>query len=146
MLIIKAKAWDEPLSKHFTLKEFRCACDLETCHTTKIDVALIASLEAIRDMLQEPLKITCGYRCPEHNKCLRDDELAKIKAECSDREPLVAENSKHMEGIAADFLLDPSKHKLVSDRYHGRYGIGFYSNRLHFDVRNGCARWGNIPK
>lgn len=130
MLIVKAKAWDEPLSLHFSLKEFRCRCDSESCQTTKISSELIDILEEIRSLFGAPLKVTSGYRCEEHN--------AQI--------PGAVKNSYHTKGLAADILIPDHFHKAISDRYHGKLGIGFYNNRLHIDVRKGCARWGKIPK
>ncbi len=130
MLIIKAKNWDELLSLHFSLKEFRCRCEFEACQSTKVDSELVSLLEEIRDMLGSSIKITSGYRCEDHN----DDVQGSVK------------NSYHTKGMAADILVPNHFHKAITDRYAGRLGIGFYDNRLHVDVRKGCARWGKIPK
>ncbi len=130
MLIIKAKNWDELLSEHFSLKEFRCRCDLPECQSTKVDSDLVALLEEIHVMLAAPIKITSGYRCEAHN--------ARIKG--------AVKGSYHTKGMAADILIPDHFHKAIVDHYTGRLGIGFYDNRLHVDVRKGCARWGKIPK
>lgn len=129
-LMVKAKQWDEPLSAHFSLKEFRCRCDNPQCLVTKVDVSLVNLLEEIRSHLDMPLKITSGYRCEEHNASTKGS----------------APNSYHVRGMAADILVPNHFHGPLATIYHGRLGIGFYDNRLHVDVRSGCARWGKIPK
>lgn len=130
MLIVKAKNWDDQLSKYFTLKEFRCRCELDDCIYTKVDTDLVDLLEEIRAIFKSPIKITSGYRCEKHNRELEG----------------AAENSYHVKGMAADILIPNHFHKPLFDRYKDQYGIGFYHNRMHWDVRKGCARWGNIPK
>jgi uncharacterized protein YcbK (DUF882 family) len=130
MLIVKAKMWDEKLSEHFSLKEFRCRCDNEACIFTKVDMELVDLLEDIRKHIAAPLKVTSGYRCEAHNAALEG----------------AAQNSYHIQGMAADVLIPNHFHKPLAAHYHDKYGIGFYNNRMHWDVRKGCARWGNIPK
>ena len=130
MLIVKSKSWDDQLSKHFALKEFRCRCDHEDCLVTKVDTDLIDILEEIRAMLGTSLKVTSGFRCETHNKEV-DGAVA---------------SSYHVKGMAADILVPDHYHNPLAAAYHGRLGIGFYTNRLHIDVRKGCARWGKIPK
>lgn len=135
MLIVRSKSsGDEALSPHFRLHEFRCRCTLPTCLLTEIDSKLIDILEEIRSLFGASIAVTCGYRCAEHN-----EELRK-------KDPSVAKKSQHLLGVAADILVPDHFHKAISDRYHGKLGIGFYNNRLHVDVRKGCARWGKIPK
>ncbi len=129
MILVKSKSWDEPLSPHYSLKEFRCRCDHDACQATKVDMDLVDILEEIHGFFGAPIKVTSGFRCAEHN--------AEIKG---------APNSQHLLGKAADILIPDHFHKAIHDRYHGRLGIGFYNNRLHIDVRKGCARWGKIPK
>jgi len=62
-------------------------------------------------------------------------------------------NSQHIYGRAADFRVfdvktraqvDPGEvYDYLNEKYKDRYGLGLYSNRVHFDTRSGsAARWG----
>lgn len=74
---------DRQLSPHFNSKEFRCHCG---CQHALIDERLVTTLELLRMTIDEPLRLTCGYRCPIHNRNV----------------PGAAWNSRHKKGEAAD--------------------------------------------
>lgn len=124
-IYIKAKQWDEKLSDHFSLREFRCPCELTSCTVTKVDLSLIELLEIIRLALGIPLKITSGYRCPEHNASIDKS----------------APKSQHIEGKAADVLIPDHKHYLVEAMVGDKGGFGRYDDRVHVDTRGSKARW-----
>lgn len=71
------------LSKNFSSDEFQCGCG--KCEIQYIEEGLIEKLQKVRDKFGSPIKVTSGYRCPEHNK--------KIGG---------APNSSHTAGLAAD--------------------------------------------
>ena len=56
-----------------------------------------------------------------------------------------AETSKHLDGLAADFIVrgvaadDVATY--LEQQYPDRYGIGRYTGRTHLDVREDKARW-----
>jgi len=78
----------ERLSPHFSGSEFVCPC--ESCDRTGIiALELIYALERLRADLGCPLRITSGYRCPQHN-----------------REIGGAPDSLHQMGLAADIIAD----------------------------------------
>ncbi|QVL35757.1 YcbK family protein [Aminirod propionatiphilus] len=75
---------DIPLSPSFRLAEFACPC----CKTVKIQPELLQKLQQLRDGWGEPVIITSGYRCFDHNA-----EVGGI------------EGSDHTRGRAADIAV-----------------------------------------
>jgi len=83
------------LSEHFTLNEFvasdtAAACGIDNTPSDAIVVSLTRLAEVLEEvrriLLDHPIHITSGYRCPELNDA------------CGG-----AETSAHMSGLAADF-------------------------------------------
>ena len=50
--------------KYFTEDELRCKCG---CGQSKMDSFFMEDLDDLREALGEPIIITSGYRCPDHN-------------------------------------------------------------------------------
>ncbi len=130
------------ISPHFSRHEFACKCG---CGFDTIDAELIKYLEEMADHFQTMLKatrilihVTSGCRCPAHNKA---ESASKA--------------SQHTVGRGIDFwmsydtvmttrnVMDPGRvYQFLSNRHIGKFGVGRYSNRTHFDTRtNGPARW-----
>ncbi len=113
------------LSKNFNRREFECSCG---CGTDTVDAELIEVLEALRNRVDEPIKINSGHRCKNHN--------ADIGG---------AEKSMHLTGKAADIVVGGIDACLIADylneRYPDKYGIGEYETFTHIDVRKIKARW-----
>jgi uncharacterized protein YcbK (DUF882 family) len=94
--------------------------------------ALAKNLQVLRDEVGKPIKITSGYRSPEHN--------AKVGG---------VKSSKHITGEAADFKIagmTPKQvaaviEKLIAAGKMEEGGIGIYSTWVHYDHRNVKARW-----
>jgi uncharacterized protein YcbK (DUF882 family) len=94
--------------------------------------ALANNLQVLRDEVKKPIKITSGYRSPEHN--------AKVGG---------VKSSKHITGEAADFKIagmTPKEvaaviEKLIAAGKMEEGGIGIYSTWVHYDHRNTKARW-----
>ena len=96
------------------------------------------TLQVIRDEFGAPIRVTSGYRSPEHNK-----KVGGVK------------DSQHVQARAAD--LTPSSGKkddlkkltdvvlaLASSGKIPNGGIGVYSTFVHYDMRpDGPARWGH---
>lgn len=111
------------LSENFSLSEFECNCS--QCSTVELDMNLIRLLEALRERLQAPIKVTSGYRCPAHNKAVGG-----------------VSNSQHVKGTAADIQVSgylPVEVAAAAEDLFG--GIGTYNNFTHLDVRQTRARW-----
>lgn len=118
------------LSNNFKVSEFAChgsGC----CSTVKIDTALVAYLQKIRDHFGAPVTIDSGYRCKAYNSLISN----------------AASKSKHMDGMAADISV-----KGVSPAEVAKYaesigikGIGLYEekdgNFVHIDTRTSKAFW-----
>ncbi len=119
------------LSANFISSEFVCPC----CKSLQIDMRLIKGLEDLRSRIGKPLKITSGYRCPEHNK--------KVGG---------AQASEHVKGLAVDVALPKGitleeMFKAASQvPQFANGGIGLYPQEgfVHLDVRGVTARWARI--
>lgn len=94
--------------------------------------ALANNLQVLRDEVKKPIKITSGYRSPEHN--------AKVGG---------VKSSRHITGEAADFKIagmTPKQvaaviEKLIAAGKMEEGGLGTYSTWVHYDHRNVKARW-----
>tara|TARA_R100000656_G_scaffold5166_3_gene6841 strand:+ start:906 stop:1271 length:366 start_codon:yes stop_codon:yes gene_type:complete len=110
------------LTDHFSRKEFACKCN---CGSDRISAELVSKLEIVRLMYGKPMHITSGLRCEQHNK--------KVKG---------AENSTHMDGLAADIAVNGcfERDQIVGflRTHFSRMGIarGF----IHVDVADGEGR------
>ena len=113
------------ISKHFSRYEFACSCG---CQFQTVDSELLQVLEQVREHFEKPVHINSGCRCLEHN--------TKIGG---------SKDSKHMQGIAADIVVEEIEPDVVADyleeRFQERYGIGRYTTFTHIDVRPNKARW-----
>jgi len=108
---------------HFTEAEMRCKC----CGNYIRNDVLIQLLEKIRAMIDAPVIVLSGYRCPKHN--------AEVKN--------AAPGSKHVLGMAADLR----QYKVSNGVFHTMIrrawsegqlpelgGLGLYEAFVHVDV------------
>ncbi|MBA7493613.1 hypothetical protein ES702_04172 [subsurface metagenome] len=116
---------DIGIAKHFRLSEFACPC----CKRVMLHPKLLAKLIELRKIIERPIYINSGYRCPEYNH-----QVGGIV------------NSYHLIGLAADInVKDINLIELLEYAENIDFtGIGFYEkkNFLHLDVRpTKRARW-----
>lgn len=116
---------------YFSRKEFACSCG---CGFAACDAELLDVLSDARNyFLSKPVTINSGCRCEAHNK-----------------KEGGAPGSKHVKGIAADFVIAGVHADIVynylDEKYPDKYGIGRYDGRTHIDVRPEKARWDNRGK
>ena len=106
------------IAKYFNLSEFACPC----CRRVMLHPKLLGKLVKLRNVLERPVYITSGYRCPKYNQ--------KIGG---------VVNSYHCIGLAADIKVgDINLIELLEICENiGFGGIGFYEKKdfLHLDVR-----------
>jgi uncharacterized protein YcbK (DUF882 family) len=106
------------IAPHFNLSEFSCPC----CNLVMLHPKLLVKLIELRKILERPVYITSGYRCPRYNQ--------KIGG---------VVNSYHCIGLAADIKVkDINLIELLDYAEEIDFnGIGFYEkkNFLHLDVR-----------
>ena len=111
-----------PGTSNFSLKEFGCSCG---CGTNKIKIDLLQALQEVRDALDEPMAITSGYRCEQHNKAVGG-----------------APSSSHLKGWAADIAVPSSSYAydimeaLFETKKFHRIGYGKMGGQLvlHVDI------------
>jgi uncharacterized protein YcbK (DUF882 family) len=107
------------LSKNFKLSEFTCKCG---CGTVKIDMDLVRLLQVLRDIINKPINVAIGYRCPAFNASI----------------PTASKNSQHMLGKAADIKVTgilPEELSYLAKKV-GFTGVGVYDTWVHVDVRD----------
>lgn len=113
------------ISRHFNRSEFACKCN---CGFATVDIELVNVLETLREYFYAPITINSACRCMSHNHAVGGKP-----------------NSKHREGIAADIVVKGVASSMVfsylSGLYKDKYGIGYYEDFVHIDVRSDKARW-----
>lgn len=112
-------------SKHFKRQEFQCKCG---CGFDTVDAELIAVLDAVREHFAAPVVVSSGCRCEEYNI-----KIGGVK------------ESQHKLGRAADITVHGVSPGMVNaylvGRFPDKYGIGYYQNFTHVDMRTQKARW-----
>jgi len=121
------------LSANFTSDEFKCPC----CGKVKILGALVSKLQELRDIINKPIIITSGYRCPSYNK--------KIGGYV---------NSPHLLGEAADIQikgLSTVTIAMIASKIKN-IRIGLYPRHVHIDIHPAnpskywlCHNYGDKP-
>jgi uncharacterized protein YcbK (DUF882 family) len=112
------------LTKNFWLHEFECKCKDPNCKVTIIDMDHVNKLQSKRDELQQPMTITCGYRCKKHN-----EEVGG------------ATKSLHRTGQATDIAVLNKSPDEVAVQCEDFDGLGRYDTFTHIDSRGKKARW-----
>ena len=119
------------LSRNFSAHEFRCRCG---CDRAEINPRLVEALQALRDLAARPVRITSGYRCPDHNR----SKGGKPR-------------SQHLLGKAVDVVIDGftvTQMYCLADKVAAfrNGGLGIYPDNgiIHVDVRDDYARWGRL--
>jgi zinc D-Ala-D-Ala carboxypeptidase len=104
---------------NFSAKEFAC----QHCGADGIQEPLVAKLQALRSEYNQPMRITSGYRCPQH--------------------PVESKKSSpgaHALGLAADIGVEgAAAHRLLELAFkHGFNGIGVQQKGtgrfIHLDI------------
>lgn len=115
------------LSAHFKRSEFACKCG---CGFDDVNPLLVEVLEDVRNHFDEPVFISSGCRCKQHNHAVGGKQ-----------------HSQHVLGNAADIKVKCIEPKAVADylesKYPDKFGIGRYRTFTHVDVRAVKARWGS---
>ena len=108
------------ITPDFDSEEFECKCG---CGFNSIDIGLVNRLQVIRDILNEPITVDCGCRCPAHNQSVGGEP-----------------NSYHLQGMAVDWTVDKESWKQLGriskllENWSG--GYHYYPDRhfIHIDV------------
>ena len=106
------------LSEHFIKEEFRCPCG--KCPELLPSGILITKLEEVRGFIRQPITITSGIRCKEHNKNVKGKR-----------------NSTHIYGYAVDISISNSAQRFMitlAAMSMGIRRIGIGDSFIHLDV------------
>lgn len=123
----------EAITRNFNLEEFDSKDGAKMSLEAKINVVKLAcNLQRLRDYFGKPIIINSGYRSPNHN--------ANVGG---------AKNSQHVLGKAADIRINGINpieiynaiEYLISKGEMLQGGLGIYNTFLHYDIRQGKARW-----
>lgn len=109
------------LTAHFSEDEMKCPC----CGVCNMNMKFMNELEDFRQMVDKPIRITSGYRCPRHN------------ATISGASP----TSEHLKGNAADMLWETDKFMMLKMAMALFQGIGIGKNYLHVDLGYKRRMW-----
>lgn len=124
-IVTFSKGSNVQLTKNFNSDEMDCKYgDNEI---TKISIEHIEHLQAFRDHIGKPIKITSGYRNLKYNRSIGSKDT-----------------SQHLKGLATDIQVKGMPPRRVADAAEkfGFDGIGRYSSFTHLDSRGSRARWG----
>ena len=114
------------ITEHFKVREFQCS---DSSRPVFISQTLADLLEAIRQRIGRPLRISSGYRTVSYN--------ATVKGS--------SKTSKHCMGLAADIKADgiePQQlYNIACELLGDHGGVGLYSWGVHVDVRSEKSRW-----
>lgn len=108
------------LTKNFNRFEFVCKCG---CGFDDIDLGVVQALQKLRDMLDKPVHVTSGCRCPAHNAAVDG-----------------AGGSQHLQGKAADITIrdispgDVANYVEENIPEFANGGIGRYPGFTHCDI------------
>ena len=108
------------LSQNFDSSEFACRCG---CGFDRVSPALVAGLQRLRDIMDRPVRVTSGCRCPDYNRSVRGKP-----------------GSQHLAGRAADVVIDavpPVAVAWIAAAIGAFPGIIVYPTWTHLDVRTG---------
>lgn len=113
-----------PDPKYFTLKEFECPC----CGLNNINSDVISKIDRIRSLMDIPLHINSGTRCPKHNTGIGGKP-----------------GSQHLIGNAIDVSMNDmdldQRHTFLGLMHTEFNGIGIGKTFIHGDVRSRPATW-----
>ena len=121
------------LTNNFTKQEFDSKDGAPMPPEVLLNVQKLANqLQALRGVLNGPIRINSGYRSPEHNQAVGGSK-----------------NSQHVFGKAADIAVNSRAPKQVYDIIEVMIasgnmlqgGLGLYDTFVHYDIRKTKARW-----
>ena len=119
------ETWPSDRWPSFSFYEMRCK------HTGELDMDpdFMDILQAIRNEVGKPMRVTSGYRAATH-----PEELQKGKP------------GAHFHGLAVDIAMPPYAYELIAIAIKlGIIGIGVSEGFIHLDVANHAPRprlWG----
>ena len=113
---------------HFTADEFRCGCG---CGLLNIEQPLLCACGQLRRIVERPIHVVSGSRCPWHNQYVGGSQT-----------------SLHMAGMAADIRCPSMPFPAfvmaclaIHPEYIRGVGLTFDSETIHIDLRYKPKLW-----
>lgn len=110
------------ITDSFHLREFECRCG--ACPYTLMSVDHVHRLQALRNLIKNPIRILSGYRCYARNLAVGGEK-----------------NSMHMYGLATDVYAEGLEMGTLASLGREFEGVGIYDTWVHFDSRGFTAFW-----
>lgn len=122
------------LTDNFWLSEFACNDGTEVPEHLIPNVQLLAnSLQALRDVIHEPIHINSAYRHEEYNRAIGGSKRSQhLLAKAAD--------IRVGEGFTPNIIYDLIE-EMIKTGEMAQGGIGLYETFVHYDVRGYKARW-----
>jgi len=122
------------LTNNFWLSEFACNDGTQVPEHLIPNVQVLAnSLQALRDVLGEPIFINSAYRHEEYNRAIGGSKRSQhILAKAAD----IRVGEGFTPSIIYDLIEEMTK---TGEMTQG--GLGLYDTFVHYDVRGRKARW-----
>lgn len=115
------------LSKDFSTRELCCPCARCTRNGVVPKKHLIDLLQAVRDDLGHPIRVTSGIRCRDHNEAVDGAPLSRHLPEFGDAVDIACGDS---------YL----RRRLVEALFrHGATAVKCYPKHVHADCRPGSG-------
>jgi uncharacterized protein YcbK (DUF882 family) len=122
------------LTNNFYLTEFNCNDGQEVPKHLLPNVQLLAEqLQALRDVLSEPIHINSAYRHEDYNRAVGGSKRSQhLLAKAAD----ISVGEGFTPNIVYDLIEEMIK---TGEMMEG--GVGLYNTFVHYDIRGYKARW-----
>lgn len=110
------------ITKNFSRSEFACPCE---CGLDNISMTLVNRLQAIRDIIGQPIRINSGVRCVKHNA-----EIGGVME--SEHVPL---DGRDGEGVDIKCEASTERHILLGHCHEKFSRVGIGKTFIHVGVR-----------
>lgn len=133
----KPSGMDLPFLKNFKIWDFQCHCDACAHDDNRpfTNVAVMEAVQALRDRLGKPLRISCGVRCAAHNKAVGGESDSRHLPEHADAVDIaIADSHAAWEVVQAAMDIEEFNCFRV------------YQHHVHVDCRIGPRRFLASPE
>jgi len=121
------------MTNNFKREEFACRCG---CGLNMISPTVVLICQMIRDTYQQPVVVTSGCRCNEHN--------TKIGGAGNSQHTPKGDGYTHAVDIKVKNIDPKEVYDYLDEVFPNSLGLGLYSSWIHIDDRmDRKYRWNN---